>query len=347
MEFCSAFQPDVVIEKLGGTGFALVFQGAQEGKTVMLRAELDAIPMNEVVEIPHRSRHKDLAHKCGHDGHLAILCGVASLLHVQRPKSGRVILLFQPAEETGKGAKAVLKDPKFNGLEPDFVFALHNLPGFPRGSVVVRSGSFAFASLGLFVRLKGESSHAAFPEHGVSPLPALTELLGSLQELPSTIPGLRSTTRLTITYGRLGHFVFGTSPGNAELAATLRSEHNSDIETLKASIVPLIRDIGIKHMLETIIQWHEPFNATINAPEAAKLIRTAANNLELLLLERDEPFRWSEDFGEFTASYPGAMFGLGSGVDHSDLHTPQYDFPDEILEPGIRMFDEIISQING
>jgi len=346
LEFCSAFQPDVVIEKLGGHGFAIIFEGDQDGKTVLLRAELDALPLDEVSEIPHRSLNKELSHKCGHDGHMAILCGVASMLHERRPVAGRVVLLFQPAEETGKGAKAVLKDPKFQGIVPDYVFALHNLPGFPAGSVIVRNGTFAFASLGIFTRIKGESSHAAFPEHGISPLPALIELLSALPELPGSIPDLHKSTNLTITYSRLGHFVFGTSPGQAELAATLRSERNQDIEKIKAEIIPMIREIGIRYMLDTIIQWHEPFRATVNAPEAVTIVRTAARRLELPLVERNEPFRWSEDFGEFTAKFPGAIFGLGSGENHSDLHTPHYDFPDEIIEPGIRIFHEIIKQIN-
>ncbi|MBE0646464.1 MAG: amidohydrolase [Bacteroidales bacterium] len=346
LQFCSAFQPDVVIERLGGNGFALVFEGALDGKTVMLRAELDALPLDEVIDIPHRSRNKDLAHKCGHDGHMAILCGVASLLQKKRPKAGRIVLLFQPAEETGKGSKAVLKDPKFQGIVPDYVFALHNLPGFPAGSVIVKNGPFAFASLGIFTRIKGESSHAAFPEHGISPLPALMELLGTLQELPKNIPNLHKDTILTITYSRLGHFVFGTSPGQAELAATIRSERNEDIEKIKDTIIPVIREIGIRYMLDTIIQWHEPFSATVNTPEAVTMIRSAARKLDFPLVERNDPFRWSEDFGEFTAKYPGAIFGLGSGENHSDLHTPHYDFPDEIIEPGIRMFYEIINQIN-
>ena len=345
LEYCVAFRPDLVIEKLGGHGFALIFEGEQDGKTLLFRAELDALPLDEVIDIPHRSKNKDLSHKCGHDGHMAILCGVAALLHERRPKTGRVVLLFEPAEETGKGALAVLNDPKFQGILPDYVFALHNLPGFPAGSVIVRNGAFAFASLGLFTRIKGESSQAAFPEQGISPLPALIELQGALPELPQNVPGLHKDTLLTITYIRLGHFCFGTAPGYAELAATLRAEQDQDIEMMKAEIVPMIREIGDRYMLDTIIQWHEPFSPIINALDAVDLIRSAARKLELPLVERKEPFRWTEDFGEFTAKYPGAMFGLGAGEHHADLHTPHYDFPDEIIESGIRILYDIVKQI--
>jgi len=171
LKFCSRYEPDIVIDKLGGHGFALVFKGAHEGKTLMFRAELDALPIDESLEIPHRSLHKEISHKCGHDGHMVILCGLAGLLQQRRPEMGRVVLLFEPAEETGKGAMAVIDDPGFRSVTPDYVFALHNVPGFPQGSVVVKSNIMAVASLGLFTRLKGDSSHAAYPDQGISPLP--------------------------------------------------------------------------------------------------------------------------------------------------------------------------------
>ncbi len=346
LKFCNQFEPDNVIEKLGGNGFALVFEGSPDGKTVMLRAELDALPVHESQEINHHSLVKDISHKCGHDGHLVILCGVAGILHKQRPETGRVVLLFEPAEESGKGAKAVIKDPKFQEIKPDYVFALHNVPGFPQGAVVVKSDIMAVASQGLFSRLKGRASHAAYPDQGISPLPALLELQRVLPQLPNTIGELGDQTRVTITYSRLGHFTFGTSPGNAELAATIRAKQDTDIELMKAKIVPMIRDIGNNYSLDTIIQWHERFDSTINDQEAVGIIQAAARTCTFPLVEMNEPFWWSEDFGQFTERFPGAIFGLGAGENHSDLHTANYDFPDEIIEPGIRIFHEIINQLN-
>ncbi|MBL7138558.1 MAG: M20/M25/M40 family metallo-hydrolase [Bacteroidales bacterium] len=147
LEYCAAYQPDLVIEKMGGTGFALIYEGDQDGKTVLLRAELDALPLNEVIDMPHRSRYKDLAHKCGHDGHITILCGVAALLHERRPKTGRVVLLFQPAEETGKGAMAVLKDPKLQGALPELP---RSIPELHKNTLLTitysRLGHFCFGN---------------------------------------------------------------------------------------------------------------------------------------------------------------------------------------------------------
>jgi len=342
LDWSGAWEPDLIIEHLGGTGVALVFNGKTDGPTTMFRAELDALNVDEGNDIPWKSRHKDLAHACGHDGHMAILCGLAIGLAANRPASGRVVLLFEPAEESGKGALSVLNDPKFYGIQPDSVFALHNIPGYPKGSILVRDQVFSMASLGLFARLKGHSSHAAFPEHGISPLPALQELLDELPQLPGKLHELNPETFLTVTYARLGHFCFGTSPGNAEFAATLRSTDSLDIDILKRHLVDLIRDKGIRHMLDTIIQWYEPFGATVNHPGPVESVRKAARNLGYPVTELKQPFRWSEDFGEYTSRFAGAIFGLGAGTDHSDLHTPNYDFPDELLEPGIMIFRELI-----
>ena len=345
LKFCSQYEPDRVIEKLGGHGIALVFEGAREGKTVMFRAELDGLPINEAGELSHHSLNKEISHKCGHDGHMAILCGLAGILQQRRPETGRVILFFQPAEETGKGAKAVIEDPKFQEITPDVVFALHNLPGFPLGSVIVKQDVFACASLGLLIQVKGETAHASSPEHGISPLPALIEMLTKLPQAPASIKR-DDDARLAITYSRLGQFSFGTTPGDAELAATMRTRNTSDIELMKAEVVKMIRDISKRYSLEITVEWHERFNATLNDPEVVNIVRLAAETIELPLVEMKEPFWWSEDFGQFTERFPGTLFGLGTGENHPDLHTPNYDFPDEIIEPGIRIFYEIIKQLN-
>ena len=144
--------PDHVIAGLGGTGLAAVYDGAAPGPTVLLRAELDALPITEQSTAAHRSAVPGTAHLCGHDGHMAILCGMGRLLQRARPPRGRVVLLFQPAEETGAGAAAVLDDPRFADLAPDAALALHNLPGLPLGHAALISGPACCASRGLLKR---------------------------------------------------------------------------------------------------------------------------------------------------------------------------------------------------
>ena len=126
-----ALKPDRVYRNIGGNGIAFEFSGSKPGKTLMLRADLDALPIPESKKLPWASENPGVSHKCGHDGHMTILCGVAELISLDRPEEGRVILLFQPAEETGTGAAKVISDNQFPAMKPDYVFGLHNLPGFP------------------------------------------------------------------------------------------------------------------------------------------------------------------------------------------------------------------------
>ena len=134
--FFEPLQPDEVLRGLGGHGAAFVFSGAEPGPTVLLRCELDGLPIRELSQAAHCSTVDGRSHACGHDGHMAILASVGETLSTARPPKGRVVLLFQPAEENGGGAEAVIRDTRFPKIRPDFVFALHNLPGFPLGQAV-------------------------------------------------------------------------------------------------------------------------------------------------------------------------------------------------------------------
>ena len=144
IDFMTPLKPDQLIPSLGGTGVAVIF-GTDGGKSVMLRCELDALPIIELNEFPHKSQCHGVSHKCGHDGHMAILAAVAKHYSVNRPANGQVILLFQPAEETGEGAKAVLTDKSAPCLTADYAFALHNVPKFEMGEVIIKSGTMCCA----------------------------------------------------------------------------------------------------------------------------------------------------------------------------------------------------------
>ena len=172
LNFFSALQPDQTITQLGGTGLAFIFKGEKPGKRLLFRCELDALPIEDLKKSPYQSQILGKGHLCGHDGHMAIICGLGEKLAGNRPESGEVILLFQPAEETGDGAKAVLADPRFKQIKPDFAFALHNLPGFPLHQVVMRKGTFAAGSTGMTISLTGKTSHSAHPEAGINPAQA-------------------------------------------------------------------------------------------------------------------------------------------------------------------------------
>ena len=218
-----ATNPDRLITGLGGHGIAAVYEGAQPGPTVMIRAELDGLPIEEISEIPYRSAVPGKGHLCGHDGHMTILTGLARLLGRRRPQSGRVVLLFQPAEEDGSGAAAVVADPRFRELTPDFAFALHNLPGLALGKVALTEGPVNCASRGMRIVLNGKTAHASMPETGISPVSVVAELMPALTALGRGGPLDEDFAMVTITHAKIGEPAFGVAPARAEIWATLRT----------------------------------------------------------------------------------------------------------------------------
>ena len=345
--FLQRYQPDEIVTGLGGAGFAAIFHGKEShsGPTVLFRAELDALPILEQNELPYTSIHKGISHKCGHDGHMATLVGLASMLH-QRPLArGRVVLLFQPAEETGAGAWAVCHTPAFQEIVPDYVFALHNMPGLPMGQVLVRSDIFAAASVGLQVKLHGKESHAAEPENGLNPGEGMSELINALNALVRDKKNFQDLTLLTVVHARLGEVSFGTNPGFATVMATLRAFKQEDLDQLKLLAIAAVQSVSAKHGLQSAFDWVEEFPATQNSTEAVDLVKKAAEHLSMDLKQAAQPVRWSEDFGHFTNRYSGALFGLGSGPDQPQLHHADYNFPDELIPAGASLFYRIAESV--
>lgn len=337
---------DEVATGIGGQGILATFKGEKNESSILLRAELDALPIPERAEdIDYISRNEGVAHKCGHDGHMAILCGVAKSIGESKSGRGTVYLLFQPSEETGEGAKRVLDDSRVGDLDPDYCFALHNLPGYPEGQIVVRDGVFAAASLGLIVSLQGSTSHAASPEQGNSPAPALAHLIESFSSIPQYKIPIGSAARVTVVHARLGERAFGTSPADAVLMATLRTFDDNHLDTLRNHCLQLVRGVAESRRLEFHCETTERFSATVNHREAVSVVRRAADRAGFPLIEKKEPFGWSEDFGRFTDRFRGALFGLGAGEDQPPLHAESYDFPDAIIPAGVEMFMNIIDTV--
>lgn len=341
------FKPNRVFRSLGGHGIAAVFAGNVPGPRLLIRCELDALTIPETIKLDYGATAEGVAHKCGHDGHMAVVLGLAPVLHTLPPRKGSVVLLFQPAEETGKGANRVIKDPRFAEITPDYCFALHNLPGFARHRIIIREGFFAASSRGLIVRLRGATSHAAEPEKGNSPTMAAAQLIHCFSSMPQLYTGLHEASKVTVIHSRIGEIAFGTSPGEAEVMATLRSYEKDVMERLSGKCLDLAGGIARTHGLAYETEWDEEFPATVNNADCAALIKKCAARLNLDIYEPETPFPWSEDFGNFTSLCPGALFGLGAGENHSGLHHPTYDFPDEILDTGVKMFEGVIRELNG
>lgn len=343
--YLEATNPDEIIDRVGGNGVIARYKGREEGPVVLIRCELDALPISDENDLEYRSQHQGTGHKCGHDGHMTIVCGVAKALQDRQIQKGEVLLLFQPAEETGEGAERVMEDEKFTALDPDYVFALHNLPGFRRNQIIIKEDTFAAASVGFIVRLRGATSHAAHPEQGRSPALAMAQLITSLSALPQFHASLEQAAKVTVIHARLGEQAFGTSPGYAEVMATLRTYDDETLDALKQQAEKIAERLAHAYNLEPETEWVESFPATQNDGEAVSLLKQVAEEQEREVLEKTAPFGWSEDFGHFTRKYRGALFGLGAGEQQPALHAPDYDFPDQLIPAGVSMFLGIIERL--
>lgn len=345
-------QPASLLLGLGvmETGLCAVFEGERAGPCVLLRCELDALPIHERNDFGHRSTRDGVGHHCGHDGHMATLVGVARDLQIRPIARGRVCLLFQPAEESGEGAAAVLADPQFRALgPPDFVYAFHNVPKFDRGRVLVRDGTFAQGSVGFRVEFIGRTAHSSYPEYGVSPAPAVTALVTAVNRLDRDMAQeLGAPVLGTVSFARLGApgagTNFGIAPGEGVVMGVLRAQKNGDLDRLRTELRRLADALAQEHGLAHSLEWHEEFAATVSDPDCNDVVRAAAAAVGLEVSELNEPFRWSEDFGRFTEHYRGALFGLGSGIAQPQLHEAVYDYPDDLIAPGVKLYRAIIDQ---
>ena len=339
-KFFIPLKPDRIYRKLGGQGIAFEFTGKSPGKTLMFRSDLDALPIREDTSLQWSSKIEGVSHKCGHDGHMAILSGLGQLISNDRPDNGRCILLFQPEEETGNGAKKVLEDSQFDSIRPDLIFGLHNLPGFPAGTILLKEGTFAAASRGMIIRLTGRTAHAGQPETGISPVPAIVKLTQFVNE-ELTLGDYSGFVLATIIHIRVGERAFGTAPGEAEFLITLRAFRNNDIEKLADRMEQKVRSVAAEHKLHFNITWTEIFPATVNHENAGRILAETAREGGFMIRNLGKVFRWSEDFGYYLQEIEGAFFGLGAGTDVPQLHNPDYDFPDDIMPEGIRFFFEL------
>ncbi len=332
-------------KNVGHTGILASFEGNQSGPTVMIRGDIDALPITETNTFKHKSKSPGVSHKCGHDGHTTILLGLAKLLSEKPITRGKVLLLFQPAEENGAGAAAVLHDEEFQKETIDYVFALHNLPGYPLHEVVVKEQEFTGNVKSIILKMTGKTAHAAEPEQGHNPSMAISEIFIFANKITKNQPENSDFFLMTPVYATLGDLAYGISAGYGEVHFTIRSWSTDLMKIRSEEIVEFFQKTCKKHELHADISWTQVFHANINETKSVDLIRQSALQNGLSLTEREYPFRWGEDFGLFTQQYKGAMFGLGAGTDSPALHNPDYDYPDEITETGITMFYSIIQQI--
>lgn len=324
-----------------GAWFYAVYKAPLNARTesaptrrIAFRADFDALPIEDDPALPYASENRGVAHKCGHDGHSAALCALAAEIDRHGCRSD-ILFLFQHAEETGCGAPVCQK--MITDEKPDIIFGWHNMPGFPAGSVAVHDGTAAFASRGLVLSFFGKSSHASQPENGHNPARAISKLIIDIPELTAR-EDHRGIVMATVVCVRIGEEAFGTNAGFGQLMLTIRAEFESELDALDAEICARARAYARQDGVTNVeVQYRDSFPETRNTPDAVAAVRKARLECGLPEAHWDEPFRSSEDFGCYTKLTNGALFYIGCGTRHAKLHTREYDFNDEIIEPAVDM----------
>lgn len=339
--------PTKILSGLGGHGVAAVFDSGVAGPTVLFRAELDALPIEEQNDVEWSSVIAGKSHVCGHDGHMTMLLGLGRLISRTPVARGRIVLLFQPAEEDGSGARAVVADPRFEELRADWAFAIHNEPGRPFAHVSTRPGLINCASLGLLITLSGKTAHAADPQDGVSPMRVVAELMPALEDLSNDGPLEDDFQLVTVTHALLGEPTFGVAPGEARIYATLRTTRDDHLDSLEATARILATSMVEKHGLRVVFGVHDKFAASINDAEAHAVAVAAMNAIGVKNDDVGVPMRASEDFGVFGWEAKAAMLCLGPGENHAALHNPDFDFPDDLIPIGCAIFERIARDLLG
>ncbi|MGA0885323.1 MAG: amidohydrolase [Ilumatobacteraceae bacterium] len=342
--FMQQFNPTEIVTGIGGTGVVVTFDSGVKGPKMLFRCELDALPITEVDVDGYASTTVGVSHKCGHDGHMAMIAGLGQALAERPLTRGVVHLLFQPAEETGTGAAAVLNDEAFSRFTPDFAVAIHNMPGFPMHSMVIKPRSITAAVRSFVVRFSGRVAHASEPEKGENPSLAVADLLREANALviaDQHDPEFRLVTPVHVS---IGSIAYGIAAGEGEVHFTIRTATNQGLSDLQAEITAIAEHVAERDRLSVEIEVVEDFFANVNDPDVTERVRRAAESCGHDIITPEVGMRAGEDFGLFTERFPCCLVLLGAGEEHLPIHNAGYDFPDELILTGVELFEQIVRQ---
>ena len=334
-----------IAERVGGTGLLAIIAPDSYTRTIVYRADTDALPIAEETGAQHASTIPGVMHACGHDGHTTIAAALTEHFAKNPLPDTRLIVVFQPAEEIGTGAQAILTDPRFTELIDDpastKALAIHNLPGYPMGQLVLRAGPMCPASLGLRLVMRGIGGHSSQPHLSRSPLPPAAELVAQLKQLPERIE--RAGSLVTITHLSAGIDAnFGITPDTAVLCATLRALRSEHLDTLLTKALQLAQRTAEDAALTLEHTTHEQFAAAVNDDTLAAHVTDIAERNSLAYARLDHPMPWSEDFGYFGGHFPAMLIGIGSGESQPHLHASTYDYPDELTPIAVNTLATLI-----
>jgi amidohydrolase len=339
-----------VTRGLGKTGLVGTLRKGNSVKSIGLRADMDCLPMDEFNEFEHRSTNPGRMHACGHDGHTAMLLGAAKVLSEKRDFEGAVHFIFQPAEEGGGGAKAMIEDGLFEKFPCDAVFAIHNKPGIPLGMIVTKPGPLLAAADRWDIRITGKGGHAAHPHGTIDPMVAGASIIMSLQTIVSRNIDPIDSTVVTVGFFK-GGSAYNVIPGDAHIGGTTRTTTPENRALVKRRIQEICEGAekmyGVKIALE-----HKPgYPPTVNNPERAKFAIEVAAGVcgEANVRGDSRPSMGAEDFSYMLEQVPGAMvwLGNGGGAEAVSLHNSRYDFNDMAIPFGVSFFVNTVERFLG
>lgn len=325
-----------VHEGIGGTGIVGVLKAGSSDRAIALRADMDALPIQEQTGLPHASCHAGVFHGCGHDGHSTMLLGAARQLARTRRFDGTIHFIFQPAEEGLGGARAMVQDGLFQRFPSQRVFALHNWPDLPAGTVATRPGPIMAAADKFEITLRGKGGHAAMPHVTPDAVLAASDLVGQLNSIISRRIPPTSSAVLSVTRIQGGH-AHNVLPAAVTLGGTVRSFDPPVQDTIEAALRQVVAGVALASGTQADITYDRYYPATINDEDAAEeALRIAAS--VCTSVRAPEPAFTSEDFAFMLQACKGAYLWLGQGGASAPLHHPSYDFNDAIIPTGVSLF---------